>query len=132
MPLRSYKELAVWQKAMDLLIEVYRVTRAYPPEERFGLAAHTRRSSVSIPSNIAEGYARHYRAEYIRHVDIAYGSTAELETQLIAAQRLEFIPTMERRVFELQAEVERMLASLRRSLRSRPSSLPRTLEPPAP
>jgi four helix bundle protein len=103
---------------MDLLVEVYRVTVNYPDEEPFGLAAHTRKTVVSIPSNIAEGYARHHRLEYIRHVDIAYGSAAELETQLIAAGRLGFIPAHRRRVFETHAEVERMLASLRRSLRS--------------
>jgi four helix bundle protein len=124
MSLRSFKELLVRQKAMDLLAEVYRVTANYPDEERFGLAAHTRKTVVSIPSNIAEGYARHHRPEYVRHVDIAYGSAAELETQLIAADRLGFIPAHQRRVFQLHAEVERMLASLRRSLRSGTSAGP--------
>jgi four helix bundle protein len=124
MSLRSFKELLVWQKAMDLLVEVYRVTADYPDEERFGLAAHTRKTVVSIPSNIAEGYARHHRPEYVRHVDIAYGSTAELETQLIAADRLGFIPADRRQVFEMHGEVERMLASLRRRLRSGSSSGP--------
>jgi hypothetical protein len=75
--LRNYRDLIVWQKAMDLLVEVYAVTRLYPSEERFGLAAHTRRSAVSVPSNIAEGYSRRHRAEYNRHLDIAYASTAE-------------------------------------------------------
>ena len=116
MALRSYKELLVWQKAMDLLVEVYGVTGRYPAEERFGLAVHTRRTAVSIPSNIAEGYTRRHRAEYVRHVDIAYASTAELETQLIAAQRLGFIAPTQSRLFERHGEVERMLASLRRKL----------------
>lgn len=118
MLVRSFKDLLVWQKAMDLLIGVYRVTTSYPVEERFGLVAHTRRTAVSIPSNIAEGYARHSRVEYARFVEIAYGSAAELETQLIAAVRLGFLPTNERGAFDLLSEVERMLASLRRSLRS--------------
>jgi four helix bundle protein len=104
---------------MDLLVEVYTVTAKYPAEERYGLAAHTRRSAVSISSNIAEGYARHSRAEYVRHVQIAYGSAAELESQLLAANRLGFIASTQGRVFELNAEVERMLASLRRSLLTR-------------
>ncbi len=124
MTLRNFKDLLVWQKAMDLLVEVYRVTAEYPDEERFGLAAHTRKTVVSVPSNLAEGYARHHRPEYIRHADIAYGSLAELETQLIAADRLGFIPSNERHVFELHTEVERMLASLRRSLRASVSSKP--------
>ena len=115
--LRSYQDLVVWQKSMDLLVAVYDVTGRYPFNERFGLAAHTRRSAVSIPSNIAEGYNRRSRSEYIRHLDIAYASTAELETQLIAAQRLDFLPAQARVLSQL-AEVERMLAALRRSLRT--------------
>lgn len=107
---------------MELLVEVYRVTKGYPEEERFGLAIHTRRTAVSIPSNIAEGYARRHRPEYLRHLDITYGSAAELETQLIAAERLGFVKANEQ-VFQLHAEVERMLASLRRVLR-RDSSKP--------
>lgn len=110
MPITTYKDLVVWQRAMDLVTETYRVTSTYPAEERFGLAAHTRRSSISVPSNIAEGYARRRRAEYFRHVDIAYGSAAELETQLIAAKRLGFLAPKEHRVFELESEVERMLS----------------------
>ena len=120
MTVRSYKDLVVWQRAIDLLVEVYKVTALYPVEERFGLAAHTRRSAVSISSNIAEGYARYSRAEYVRYVEIAYGSAAELESQLIAADRLGFIPAGQLHVFELLAEVERMLASLRRTLRRNP------------
>lgn len=117
MALRSFKELVVWQKAMDLLVEMYRITQGYPEQERFGLPAHTRRTAVSIPSNIAEGYARYRRAEYVRHADIAYASVAELETQLIAGQRLQFIGPRDSAVFTQLAEVERMLAALRRSLR---------------
>ena len=113
--LRSYKDLVVWQKAMDLLVEVYAVTSPYPFDERFGLAAHTRRSSVSIPSNIAEGYNRRYRSEYLRHLDIAYASTTELETQLLAAERLDYLPSASR-VLVLLADVERLLAALRRRL----------------
>ena len=132
MALRSYKELRVWQRAMDLLFEVYRVTDAYPEKERFGLAAHTRKSAVSIPSNIAEGYARSHRAEYIRFVDIAYGSAAELETQLIAALKLGFIETEHAHVFQVHGEVERMLAALRRRLRKDRSSSNQIHEPPPP
>jgi four helix bundle protein len=133
MALRTYKDLLVWQKAMDLLVDVYKVTARYPREERFGLAAHTRKSAVSIPSNIAEGYARKTRGEYVRFLDIAYASTAELETQLIAGDRLGYIGKAERQLFDRHAEVERMLAALRARLDQRPQGLepsnPRTLEP---
>jgi len=116
MALRDFRDLLVWQRAMDLLVEVYAVTRVFPTEERFGLAAHCRRSADSIPSNIAEGYSRRHRAEYNRHLDIAYASTAELHTQLLAAQRLGMLgPTC--RALTLLLEVERMLSSLRRRLR---------------
>jgi four helix bundle protein len=121
MPLRDFKDLKVWQRSMDLLVDVYRVTALFPPEERFGRVAQTRRSAMSVPSNIAEGYARHHRAEYVHHLDFAYGSLAELETQLMAAQRLGFLREPDARVFAAIAEVERMLASLRRTLRSRPT-----------
>jgi four helix bundle protein len=117
---------------MDLVIETYKVTSMYSSAERFGLTAQTRRSSVSIPSNIAEGYARRRRAEYLRYIDIAYGSTAELETQLIAAKRLGFLASKEHHVFELQSEVERMLASLRRRLAQPPSEKTRSLDPSIP
>src|SRR5262249_52372873 len=134
MALRSYKDLTVWQRAMELLVEVYRVTKQYPDEERFGLAAHTRRTAVSIPSNIAEGYARRYRREYVRHLDIAFASAAELETQLIAGERLGYLDSSQRTVFDLLAEVERMLASLRRTLGSSATTpeKPVTLEPSDP
>src|SRR4030095_3376106 len=92
MALRTYRELLVWQRAMDLLVAVYAATNAYPSEGRFCLAAHTRRSAGSVPPNTAEGYNRRHRAEYARHLDIAYASTAELETQLLAAHRLCFLP----------------------------------------
>src|SRR6266404_7895587 len=112
MILRSYKELIVWQRSMELLVEVYRATGKYPPEERFGLAVHTRKSAVSIPSNVAEGYTRGHRTEYLRHVSISYASGAELETQLIAADLLGFIKPTDRRAFELRDQVERMLGAL--------------------
>lgn len=124
--LRSYKDLLVWQKGMDLLVEVYAITKKYPAEERLGLAAHTRRTAVSIPSNIAEGSARHSKAEFARYTDIAYGSVAELETQLIAARRLKFLLRAESAVFDLLADEERMLAALRRGLRRQSAERERT------
>ena len=87
----SYRELDVWQFAMEIVIEIYRVTRAFPPEEKFGLIAQLRRAAVAIPSNIAEGRNRLGAAEFRRFVSIARGSVAEVETQLAVAVALGFV-----------------------------------------
>jgi len=88
MSIGSYKDLIVWQKAMDLSFEIYRLTESFPPDERFGLTSQMRRAAVSIPSNIAEGKMRGYDGEFARFLSIAYGSGAELETQVLIAKRL--------------------------------------------
>jgi four helix bundle protein len=87
----SYRDLVVWQKAMDLTIEVYNLTAKYPKTELYTLVSHTRKSAISIPSNIAEGRSRGSRKDFIKFLIIAFGSSAELETQLEIAQRLKFI-----------------------------------------
>jgi len=86
----SYKDLIVWQKSMDLVVEVYKLTDNYPKTEIYGLTSQTRRSSVSIPSNIAEGRKRSSRKDYRQFLIIAYASGAELETQIEIAKRLSF------------------------------------------
>jgi len=84
----SYRDLIVWQRAMDLAHLVHEITRTFPNEERFGLTSQIQRSAASIPSNIAEGHGRTHLREYLHHLSIARGSLVELETQLaIAAQR---------------------------------------------
>jgi four helix bundle protein len=80
--MKSYRDLIVWQKSMSLVTEVYKLTRQLPDEERFGLISQIKRSSVSIPSNIAEGYGRNYRNDYIRFLQISRGSLYECQTQL--------------------------------------------------
>src|SRR6476619_4110031 len=87
----SYRDLDVWQLAMENVIEIYRVTRAFPAEERFGLVAQLRRAAVSIPSNIAEGHNRLGSGEFRRFVSIARGAVAEVETQIAVAVALGFI-----------------------------------------
>jgi four helix bundle protein len=87
----SYRDLNVWQLAMDIVIDIYRVTTAFPAEEKFGLIAQLRRAAVSVPSNIAEGHNRLGRAEFRRFVSIARGSVAEVETQIAVAVALGFI-----------------------------------------
>ena len=80
--IQSYKDLLAYQKAYELALEVYKVTNKFPKEEAYGLVSQTRRAAISIPSNIAEGYRRGSRKEYIQFLNIAYGSAAELETQI--------------------------------------------------
>lgn len=87
----EYKELDAWLKGMDLVEEVYSLTKRFPDEEKFGLINQMRRSAVSIVSNIAEGSSRNSDKEYLRFVHIAYASCAELETQLLIAERLNYI-----------------------------------------
>jgi four helix bundle protein len=87
----SYRSLDVWQLAMDIVVEIYRVTRTFPAEERFGLTAQVRRAAVSVPSNIAEGHSRLGAGEYRRFVSIARGSVAEVDTQVAIAVALGFV-----------------------------------------
>lgn len=89
--LKSYKDLIVWQKAMDLCEMVYAVTKEFPKHELFGLVSQIQRSAVSVPSNIAEGYSRFSPKEYGQFYTISYGSLLELETQLTLACRLGYI-----------------------------------------
>src|SRR3990167_2659837 len=84
----SYKDLIVWQKAMELVEKVYGLTGEFPKEETFGLVSQMRRAAVSIPSNIAEGRTRSYKKEYVQFLLTAYASGAELETQILLSKRL--------------------------------------------
>jgi four helix bundle protein len=117
---RSYKDLVVWQKGIALAKLVYQLTKNFPSEEKFGLGAQMRRAAVSIPSNIAEGQARHTTGEFIQFISHAEGSLAELDTQLILSIELKFCPDVgAEAAFELIAELRRMLNVLRRKLASR-------------
>ena len=98
---------------MDLIEEVYRLSAGFPSAERFGLAAQVRRAAVSIPSNIAEGYGRPGKADYIRFLDIARGSANEVETQLLVAERLRFVDVGQmKRAVDMVNEVQRVLKGL--------------------
>ncbi|TGT67614.1 four helix bundle protein [bacterium M00.F.Ca.ET.159.01.1.1] len=83
----SYKDLVVWQQAMDLAVSVYNATKSWPKEELYGLTSQVRRSAASVPSNIAEGYGREIRGSYQQFLRIAQGSLKELETQFLIAER---------------------------------------------
>ena len=111
--IKTFRDLIVWQKSISFVTEIYKMTNAFPKEEQFSLTNQLRRAAISIPSNIAEGFGRHTRKEYIRFLQIAIGSTFELQTQIEIAKNLSFIPQENfSRVFELSREIERMLSSL--------------------
>ncbi len=118
MALQSYQELKVWQRGMDLVVECYRLSDQLPATERYDLARQIRRSAVSIPSNIAEGYGREHVGDYVRFLSIANGSLKELETQVLIANRLTFIAAVCcEAVLRQAAELGRMLTVLQRKLR---------------
>ena len=91
--MNRFKELKVWQEAIDLSVEVYGSTKNFPSEEKFGLISQINRSVISIPSNIAEGAGRNHDKEFVQFLGIAMGSACELESQLIIAEKLKFIPS---------------------------------------
>jgi four helix bundle protein len=115
----KYKDLKIWQKAVDLSVKVYEITRNFPKDEIYGLTSQMRRSSVSIAANIAEGSGRNSKKEFRHFLSIAYGSGSELETQLIISERNGFITkeTLE----SIQAdmlEIQKMNWALKRSLKT--------------
>ncbi|MFZ5523118.1 MAG: four helix bundle protein [Pseudomonadota bacterium] len=113
----KHNDLLVWQKAMDLVTDIYQITAAFPSEERFGLSSQARRAAVSIPSNITEGHGRKATGAYLNHLSIAYGSLMELETQTQIAVRLSFIAEDKASTLLKQMdEIGKMLTGLKNSL----------------
>ena len=128
-PVNSFQDLIVWQKAMALATDIYRVTHLLPKEELFGLTSQLRRAAVSIPSNIAEGQARNSPKEFLNFISIAKGSVAELITQLDLCTRLGYLTdTQHAPVTTLAAEVARMLNALSARIKTKLS--PRAPAPP--
>ncbi|MCY2926725.1 MAG: four helix bundle protein [Planctomycetota bacterium] len=121
--IQGFKDLIAWQKAVELAVLVYRLTAEFPAEERFGLAAHARRSAVSIPSNIAEGFSRTSRPDFARFLELALGSANELETQLTLAIRLGFLtPQKAQACLGSVTEVQRVTVGLMNSLTKSPTT----------
>jgi four helix bundle protein len=112
-PLSSYRELRVWQSAYELVLEVYRCTKDFPQDERFCLLPQMRRAAISIASNIAEGYGRSHRKEYLQFLGHARGSLFELETQALVCIGLGYPADT---VLNLIEAVGRQLTALQRSL----------------
>ncbi len=113
----DFRELLVWQKSMDLAVEIYAFERSLPPEEKYCLGDQIRRCTISIPSNIAEGHSRNSTKDYIRFVSISRGSVAELQTQLILSMRLGYLSEEALSFFYSRLiEIDKMLYFLIRSL----------------
>ncbi len=113
MYIKSYKELVVWQKAIELVKQTYLLTEKFPNAEVYGITSQMRRAAISIPSNIAEGYGRKSSKEYSQFYSIAYGSALELETQLIISKELKLANTHDfAKISVLLEEVLKMLNSM--------------------
>jgi len=89
--IKSYKDLLIWQKGIEIVVDLYQLVESFPKEELYALTSQLKRAAVSVPSNIAEGYGRNSTQSYIHFVSISRGSLFELETQLLVAQKLKFI-----------------------------------------
>lgn len=123
MDVKSYKDLMVWQKAMDMTSLVYRVTAELPADERFGLISQARRAAVSVPANLAEGHRRSSTKDFLRFVSIAAGSLAEVETLIELSVRLYSIQSSSLEELVSSAdEVGRMIRGLQQALESRLAS----------
>jgi four helix bundle protein len=121
--LKNYKDLKVWQRAYQLCLEIYKITKGFPDEEKYGLTSQLRRAAVSVPSNIAEGYGRKTTPEYIQFLYIAYGSICEIGTQILLAGDLGYIESVKLEMLhEGVGEVERMLKALIKSLENKHST----------
>ncbi|KFF16129.1 four helix bundle protein [Flavobacterium hydatis] len=116
----NFKKLLIWQKSMSLITKIYISTNNFPKEEVFGLTSQIRRSSISIPSNIAEGYGRESNKDFLRFLNISIGSLFEMQTQLEIAKNISYLNEDEfNNLYEDSREVERMLVSFINKLKER-------------
>ena len=124
MAVKCYRDLTVWQRAMELVVSSYALASALPRSELYGLSSQLKRAAISVPANIAEGHGRMHIGDYMRHLSIARGSLMELETHVLLAERLSFIEAgQSKTALGLSAEISRMLAVLLIKLRVRRSGL---------
>jgi four helix bundle protein len=121
--IETYKDLFVWQRSIQMTVAIYKLTNAFPTDERFGLTSQLRRAAVSVASNIAEGYGRGSRGEYKHFLGMARGSNSEVQTQLIIARELGFgDSTNLSKADDLSQEVGKMLTSLLQRLNATTAS----------
>jgi four helix bundle protein len=119
---KDYRDLIVWQRAMDLVEAIYRTTGTFPREEIYGLTSQIRRAAISIPSNIAEGNGRNTTRDYVHFLGMAYGSVKEVETQVLIAKRLQYInSTRGDELVNITGEVARLISGLVNSLNRKAS-----------
>jgi four helix bundle protein len=115
--IESFQDLLVWQKAMDFVVECYRLTKRYPADEQYGLTSQLRRAAVSVPANIAEGFGRWHSKEFVRFLLSANGSLKEVETHLLISNRLGLLSSEDLETcMKTSTEIGRMLTSLRQKL----------------
>jgi four helix bundle protein len=116
----NFRNLLVWQKSMSLTTKIYNSTKQFPKEEIFGLTSQIRRSSISIPSNIAEGFGRDSNKEYLRFLNISIGSLFEMQTQLEIAKNIQYLNEEEfNNLYKNSREIERMLVSFISKIKER-------------
>ena len=117
--MHKYKDLKIWTKAIDLVVDIYKATNEFPKEEKYGLISQMRRSAVSIPSNIAEGAGRNSDKEFVQFLAISHGSSYELETQLIVSERLNLLTNETTNdLCEKISEIQKMSYNLQLKLKS--------------
>ena len=116
--MKSHKDLTVWQKSIDFVAEIYKISDEFPKREIFGLQGQMRRAAISIPSNISEGASRASNKEFIQFLHIALGSASELETQLIIAQKIGYISFIDSFLTEINT-IKKMLLGLISYLKKR-------------
>ena len=118
--MKNFKSLLIWQKSMSLVTETYLITKEFPKEEIFGLTSQIRRSAISIPSNIAEGFGRDSNKEYLRFLNVSIASLFELQTQLEIGENIEYLTEQEfNKIYEDSRELERMLVAFINKIRER-------------
>jgi four helix bundle protein len=115
--MKTHKELNVWKDSIDLVVEVYRITKVFPKEELYGIVNQIRRSAVSVPANISEGSARNYTKEFIRFLRIAQASLSELETLIQISARLKFLnedsyQALQGKIFKINAQLSGLIKSI--------------------
>lgn len=122
MGVSSYRDLKAWHMAMDIAAQVYQLSQSFPKQEVYGLSSQIQRAAVSIPSNIAEGHARSSTKEYLYHLSVALGSLAELETQLLLADRLNYIDQSLTNLLQQTDELGKIIRAIQKSLKSKLST----------
>jgi four helix bundle protein len=119
MKVEGFRDLIAWQKAMDLVVDCYRLSKKFPADERYGLTAQLQRAAVSVPSNIAEGKGRGFTKSYVYHLTVANGSLCELSTQLEIAHRLNYVEITDiHAILQRIDEVGRLVTALRKSIQT--------------